>query len=123
MLSRSEVNTLIQNSLKNVFKNFVEVTGKKPVPDEVFHVAFDAAQDVAKGFQNKPDKSEVIEEKDSAPSLNIGQLNEMRQQQISEKRMEMNEAKTINELERIYRLKSRKSTEDFLISLTVTKRR
>lgn len=100
-LSRSEVSTLIQNSLRNALKNFVEVTGKKPVPDEVFHVAFETAQDVAKGLQRNPEKTETVEEKQVPPDLNIDQLNEIRQQEVNEKRKEMDEAKTLDEVGRI----------------------
>lgn len=100
-LSKTEVNALIESSLKDAFKNFVEAKGKSQVPNEIFEVAFDTAKQVASRFQNNVEPKEIGERSEQAPDLNIGQLNETRQQQVNEKIQEMDNAKTFEDVGRI----------------------
>jgi len=100
-LSKTEVNALIESSLKDAFKNFVEAKGKSQVPDEIFEVALDTAEQVARHFQNNVEQNEVGERSEQPPNLSIDQLNEIRQQQVNEKIQEMDKAKTFEDVGRI----------------------
>lgn len=97
-LSKTEVNALIESSLKDAFKNFIEAKGISQVPDEIFEVALDTADQVARRFQNNVEQNEVVVHSFRLPDLNIGQLNEIRQQQVNEKIREMDNAKTFEEV-------------------------
>lgn len=100
-LSRTEVNALIESSLKDAFKKFVETNRVSQVPNEVFEVALDTADEVAHHFQNSAKQNEIGEKSEQDTDQNVGQLNEVRQQQINEKNHELYKAETLEDAERI----------------------
>ncbi|MEO9310261.1 MAG: hypothetical protein ABI337_08220 [Nitrososphaera sp.] len=96
-MDRKEVQKLINSSLKDAFKRFVEEHGVEQVPTEIVLVADDAVHEVVKRMQDAG-QNEVKAEQ---PSIEIGKLNEMRQEYVAEKWKEADQAATLDEAEKI----------------------
>lgn len=96
-LTMDEVNERIQDALKKVFEKHAEVSGVRQIPDETFHVALDAAGEVAKRMQ-----AGKIEEKiETSDSISLAQLNEIRQEKIREKQIEIENAGSVEQVEQL----------------------
>lgn len=95
-MDRKEVQDLITASLKDTFKRFVEEHGVDQVPTEVVLAADDAAYEAIKRMQNAG-QTEVEEQE----PVDIGKLNESRQEHVAEKWKEADQATTLDEAEKI----------------------
>jgi hypothetical protein len=93
-ISRKEVQDLINDSLKDAFKRFVEERNMEKVPDEAVLVAYDAV-DAAVKRMTEPQKGDVVE-----LQADIGALNEMRQQRVNDKWKEADRAETLDDAEK-----------------------
>lgn len=93
-VSKNEIQELINSSLKDAFKRFVEQKNVEKVPDEAVLVAYDAV-DAAVKQMIKP-QEETIEQS----PVDISELNETRQERVNEKWKEVDHAQTLDEAEK-----------------------
>lgn len=93
-ISKKEVQDLINDSLKDAFKKFVEEKNIEKVPDEAVLVAYDAV-DAAVKRMTEPRQEEATEQ-----LVDVGSLNEMRQERVNEKWKEANHAETLIDAEK-----------------------
>lgn len=92
-ISKNEVQDLINSSLKDAFKRFVEEKNVETVPDEAVLVAHDAVDAAVKRMM-KP------QEEATEQPIDINALNETRQEIVNEKWKEANQAETLEEVEK-----------------------
>lgn len=93
-VSKNEVQDLINSSLKDAFKRFVEEKNVETVPDEAVLVAHDAV-DAALKRMMKPQEKTMEQQ-----PVNINELNETRQERVNEKWKEVDQAETLEDAEK-----------------------
>lgn len=93
-VSKNEVQELINSSLKDAFKRFVEEKHVEVVPDEAVLVAHDAVDAAVKRMM-KP-QEETVEQQ----PVDISELNETRQEHVNEKWKEVDQAQTLDDAEK-----------------------
>lgn len=92
-ISKNEVQELINSSLKDAFKRFVEEKHVETVPDEAVLVAHDAVDAAVKRMM-KPQ-----EETTEQQPVDISELNQTRQERVNEKWREADQAETLEDAE------------------------
>jgi len=97
-LTRKEVNELIEESMKETFKKFLETTGKSVVPDEVVEVVLDTSDKVAEKIEKVA--GEFLHTKNKNSEI-ISTLNEIRQQQVKEIMAQSEKAQTLEGMQSV----------------------